>query len=377
MNQTTPQNRLQGYAENSPNPNQQQQQFFRYQDSQQQQINRVLTGSPMVVGDTMIVQQPQASTPNISSQQQIQQQQTVVSQHHQMAMQNSQSSPNVHITHQQIIGPNGQVISIHGPTQNGVQIPHGPVGQNNVIIHGQNVAPSSQQQRIYINGQPSEPSGPGRPNIQMVPISISSGRQDVPQRMQQPFYNQQYQMRPQFNQVVNGFPPGNQQIQGQVVINHHHPQHQQKVWQNRMQVPMQQQITPPVHSSPNNQVVQNAFERVPPLHQHTPPPNVWQDELNRKKVKIGKTIKKRPYIIDQHRIMEAHAPCPNIDVRQIQNDGNRIMINQFQQPTQSASSPSFMEDPSGYLAQQTALLNSTINRQTGMICLKLSFCLFP
>ncbi|KAI4460054.1 hypothetical protein MML48_6g00010088 [Holotrichia oblita] len=387
INHPTSQNRLQGYAENNSNPQPNQQQFFRYQGQDSQQINRVLSGSPMIVGETMIVQPQTSQTSNIS-QPQIQHAVTP-----QQLQQHPQNTPNVHISHQQIIGPNGQVISIHGagpPPPNNGQIPAGSVGQvvtnngqNNVVIHGQGMAQSpSSQQRIYINGQPTEPSGPGRPNIQMVPISISSGRQDIPQRMQQPFYNQQYQIqqfdpskgiRPQFNQMVNGFPihqnPTNQPIQGQVVINHHQQQalaqqqHSAKIWQSRMQVPAQQQVTPPIQSSPNQ--VQNAFERVPPLHQHTPPPNVWQDEMNRKKVKIGKTMKKRPYIIDQHRIMDPHPPCPNIDVRQIQNDGNRIMINQFQQPTQSASSPSFMEDPSGYLAQQTALLNSTINRQTG------------
>ncbi|KRT86586.1 hypothetical protein AMK59_2066 [Oryctes borbonicus] len=385
INQPQQQNRLQGYSDNTQNPHtnqQQQQQFFRYQGQDSQQINRVLSGSPMVIGETMIVQPQTSQTSNIS-QQPIQQ--AVAPQ---QLQQHPQNTPNVHISHQQIIGPNGQVISIHGPgpppnSSMGQVVTSN--GQGNMVIHGQNMVPSpSSQQRIYINGQPTEPSGPGRPNIQMVPISISSGRQEIPQRMQQPFYNQQYQIqqfdpskgvRPQFNQVINGFPvhqnPVSQQIQGQVVINHHQQQalaqqQQQpaKIWQNRMQVPaQQQQITPPVQSSPNQG--QNVFERVPPLHQHTPPPNIWQDDLNRKKVKIGKSMKKRPYIIDQHRVMEAHAPCPNIDVRQIQSDGNRIMINQFQQPTQSASSPSFMEDPSGYLAQQTALLNSTISRQTG------------
>lgn len=336
----------------------------------------------------MIVQ-PQVSTANIS-QQQMQQtvppQQQQQIQQHPMAGQNPQHSPNLHISHQQIIGPNGHVLSIHGAPNNGHLAPCTISqvvtnnGQGNVVLQGQNTAqPASSQQRIYINGQPTEPSGPGRPNIQMVPISISSNRPDIPQRMQQPFYNQPYQIqqfdpskviRPQFNQIVNGFPlHQNQtnQIHTPLVINQHHQQainqQQQKIWQNRMPVPGQQtqQLTSPVQASPNGG--QNVFERVPPLHQHTPPPNIWQDELNRKKVKIGKSLKKRPYMIDQHRIVES--PCPNIDVRQIPNDGNRIMINQFQQPTQSASSPSFMEDPSGYLAQQTALLNNTINRQTG------------
>lgn len=86
------------------------------------------------------------------------------------------------------------------------------------------------------------------------------------------------------------------------------------------------------------------FDRVPPLHQHTPTTPVWNEEQNRKRTKQPKIRNKRyvdPRCSDK--------PCPNVDVRQI--DQNR---------------PTFMEDPSGYLAQQTALLNSTIQRQTGL-----------
>ena len=51
--------------------------------------------------------------------------------------------------------------------------------------------------------------------------------------------------------------------------------------------------------------------------------------------------------------VERSSPCPNVDVRLIRPDPST--------PTGPAvSGPSFMDDPSGYLAQQTALLNNTM-----------------
>jgi hypothetical protein len=88
--------------------------------------------------------------------------------------------------------------------------------------------------------------------------------------------------------------------------------------------------TPPWHQNRLQQG--NTYERVPPLHHHNPPVPVWNSELKKKQNKI---VRKR-YSED----------CPpNVEVRNM------------------TESPSFMDDPSGYLAQQTALLNSTISRQ--------------
>lgn len=82
-----------------------------------------------------------------------------------------------------------------------------------------------------------------------------------------------------------------------------------------------------------NNTASTPFDRVPPLHPHTvsPSPPVWNNDLKKKQVKF---IRKR-----------------------FPEDG----------PNSSSSTPeppSFLEDPSGYLAQQTALLNSTISRQS-------------
>lgn len=350
----------------------------------------------------MMVQQP--NTPTNISHQQVPQNQQIPQ------MTSNPSSVNIHS--QQIIGPNGQIINVQssmnpGHSQPVNHMPHSNSG--GVVIQGQNVVQvqqqqhqQPQQQRIFINGQPNEPSGPGRPNIQMIPVSISNQPQNVinqhrpdvqqrPAQAQQPhvhFYNgpqqypqvQQYDasknIRP-FNQVLNGFRPqamqshpNSQMIPTSVQVQQQ--QQQQKIqWQQRMQQnvnqqqPQQNQVAMNQPSpQPNQHNPTNVYERVPPLHQHTPSPTVWQEDIKRKKVKLGKIVKNRPYHVMEN-CQSSHAPCPNIDVRQIPNESRAVIINQLPHNSQSSSSPSFMEDPSGYLAQQTALLNNTINRQTG------------
>ncbi|KAJ8961744.1 hypothetical protein NQ318_021344, partial [Aromia moschata] len=375
-------NRLQGYPENPQGHH-----LIRCQD---QFGNRVMAGSPVVVGgdSTMMVQQ--SSTPNNISHQQ----------NHQQIAQITPSNP-VSIQSHQIIGPNGQIINVQGPinpNQNQLgQMPHS--GNGGLVLQGQSVVPAQQhaqphQHRIFINGQPNEPSGPGRPNIQMIPVSISSQqnvvnhqRQDAQQRAPQQqvhFFNSQPQYSPiqqydpnknvrPFNQVINGFRPqgvpghpGQQIVSAPLQVQQH--QQQKMQWHNRMQQSMaqqqpQQQIQQIAMNQSSPQAT-NVYERVPPLHQHTPSPTVWQEEIKRKKVKLGKIVKNRPYHVLEG-CQTGHAPCPNIDVRQIPNESRAVIINQIPHNNQNASSPSFMEDPSGYLAQQTALLNNTINRQTG------------
>lgn len=161
----------------------------------------------------------------------------------------------------------------------------------------------------------------------------------------------------------------------------------------------QQHHSPVVMPTPQSNPLPppSSYDRVPPLHHHTPPPPIWTEEVSRKKPKgSGKSVsasrKQRSYnIIDHHQHhrvgiagipgsggpapMDSHAPCPNVDVRQIPVEHNRPPPshpnnNDSSNPNYVAGSnpniPSFMEDPSGYLAQQTALLNSTISRQTGV-----------
>ncbi|CAH1975415.1 unnamed protein product [Acanthoscelides obtectus] len=295
----------------------------------------------------------------------------------------------------QVLGPGGQFINVQA-NQSGSQ-----QGQIVSFVNATGTGAGQQgqgqqhqqQHRVFINGQPTEPSGPGRPNRQMIPVTVSNqpanqemrrGAQNQPQNMQNiQFYtspsssgatNQtQYPAQPvrQFNPNMNGFRPqmiANTQMQPQKVH-----------WQNKMvaQHQHQQQMEQQVHQ---NQLNGNVYERVPPLHQHSPSSStqavassvMWQEEIKRKKTKMSKVVKSRPY----HMIESScHPPCPNIDVRQIPMESRSVIINQLpphninnqtsSSSSSCSSSPSFMEDPSGYLAQQTALLNNTINRQTG------------
>ncbi|KAG8226540.1 hypothetical protein J437_LFUL007881 [Ladona fulva] len=140
----------------------------------------------------------------------------------------------------------------------------------------------------------------------------------------------------------------------------------------------------PLSSAPHGQT----FDRVLTSHHQN-----WDDVSKRKKgnsPNFGCNKAKKPKYSPLER---DSSPCPNVDVRQIPLEHNRppppnvsgsytIITAPTPNSTPSPSNPSlthsqtsavnavmgvpsFMEDPSGYLAQQTALLNSTISRQTG------------
>ncbi|CAH4035783.1 unnamed protein product [Pieris brassicae] len=110
----------------------------------------------------------------------------------------------------------------------------------------------------------------------------------------------------------------------------------------------------PNNEQPMNQVM---CPRVPPLPQHYNMmsqqwPNV---DLNKKKGKVTKTPKKKNNQIENKQIVFG-------------NNGMKYLQDQKKTSDDIMSSnvPSFMDDPSGYLAQQTVLLNNTISRQVGV-----------
>ncbi|KAL3279176.1 hypothetical protein HHI36_016689 [Cryptolaemus montrouzieri] len=367
-------NRFQGYPENM--------QLARYPGHDLNE-NRMIQGSPLNNAENPMMNHPHQIPANISQNDQ------TSGQHRQIL----NNSPNVHLHHQQVVGPNGQIISVQKgvpPSQQSAQNV-----MNNTMINSSNnmpmlpgqkftqsVAPAlhnQPQQRIYVNGQPNEPSGPGRP-VQMIPVGVDNQQRtvDVHQRMplhHQQFYNNSPQPCPQMsqydptknirpflppnNQMVNSFRPQvvNQQgqmMQHQMMIN---PGQQKVQWQNRLPGPGSQP------NQQNQMPISNVYERVPPLHQHPGSPLMWHEDAKKKKVRLGKVSKSRGYIMD---CQTSQPPCPNIDIREIPNDNSRsVILNQLPPANQNTSGPSFMEDPSGYLAQQTALLNNTINRQTG------------
>lgn len=331
------------------------------------------SGPPMMVGEAVMVHHPHDS-PNIS--------------HHHVPMSHPQ---NVEMHHQHLAASSRPMCGSMQETVHSNQIHPGEnvisqlgnsamvtnVNSSGMVVQGQ-LQVQPQQQRVVLNNQLGDQNSPGRPNIQMIPFGMNNPqRQNVPSKAQGPqFYNNQYSQLQQFEhnkyvkpymqpmgggQVINGYKP-------HVVMNPHNPpmvSSLQKIqWQNKMQqgqgqVIMSMQNTQASQSSPN------VYERVPPLH-HSSLTTIWQDEIKKKRSKLEKMDKKRPFnIVDCQ--LTAHAPCPNIDVRQIPPENARpVGVEQTSQNSQATCSPSFLEDPSGYLAQQTALLNSTISRQTGM-----------
>ncbi|XP_050308392.1 uncharacterized protein LOC126744869 isoform X2 [Anthonomus grandis grandis] len=289
---------------------------------------------------------------------------------------------------QQILAPNGQLINVQ-------EIPHSNQNmmhqEQNQMLHGPTVMQSqTQHNRIYLNTQPSEPSGPGRPGMHQLGPSNSMNSlpqqiqgSEMPKRMhhhqqQQMFNSQQMQHFENVDAGKSIRPFGFNNVRPQMMPTHgannllqmqqQQMQQQKLQWQHKMQtINQQQQQINQMHmqQQQNMQENQNVYERVPPLHQHPNP--VWQEEMRRKKVKLSKIFKNRQYhMVENPQIRGGTGPCPNIDVRQIPNENSRpVVVNQMLQHSHNnTASPSFMEDPSGYLAQQTALLNNTINRQT-------------
>ncbi|XP_044761594.1 nuclear receptor coactivator 6-like isoform X2 [Coccinella septempunctata] len=317
----------------------------------------------------------QPMPPNIS-----QQTDQVPNQHRQP----SSDNPNIHVHHQHVMTPNGQIINMQKsiPPQQHAVI-H---SQNNMgVFQGQKPAQfmahnhPQTQQRVYVNSQPNEPSGPGRP-MQVMPVGMDSQQRpmDVQQRIgHQQFYNNQPSMYPQMpqydpsksvrpiippnNPAMNGFRPQvlnhqGQMMQQQMMMN---PNHQKMQWQNRIPTPVSQSNQQQQQQMP----LSNVYERVPPLHQHPGSSMMWQEEVKKKKMKLSKISKNRAFVME---CQTTQSPCPNVDIRQIPGENDRgVILNQLPPASQSNPVPSFMEDPSGYLAQQTALLNNTINRQTG------------
>lgn len=399
------------------------QQFIRYPNQNTTQVNRVVPGLPMMVGGSMMIPQQQQL-------QQIHQQQQANQQHHQqMIYQQIQSSnqqgPNQQ-PQQHIIGPNGQLINVH-QQQNPGQVLNGTVNHmisngttvitnnnpgGNIVLHQQQQLQQQQQQRILAaqNGnrtlQPNMNIVQNSINIQAAQTQQEFNQRLQQQQQQQSFFPQNIQYQNEQGKIIHqqfdptklrqncvpsnatifsGYrsdvPPNTVMVSQtpQMMMMTQGPQKTTAWHQNKSNSPLGTMQPQGMMNSINQTVVpiqqvnqNNVYERVPPLHHHTPPPPIWNEDSGRKKIKVGKMSKKqRPYNMDNHQQRLAssndqHPPCPNIDVRQIPGENNKPSVLNNQYPVQNTSGPSFMEDPSGYLAQQTALLNSTISRQTGV-----------
>ncbi|CAH0725286.1 unnamed protein product, partial [Brenthis ino] len=118
--------------------------------------------------------------------------------------------------------------------------------------------------------------------------------------------------------------------------------------------------TSPGNSFSNNEQIMNQgmCSRVPPLPQHyNMMSQQWPSvDLNKKRTKgNNKTPKKKSAATDNKTILFG-----NNGIRQLQDPKGK------QEEVVRNTVPSFMDDPNGYLAQQTVLLNNTISRQVGI-----------
>lgn len=151
-------------------------------------------------------------------------------------------------------------------------------------------------------------------------------------------------------------------------------------WQNRMPSNVNQHLIPPNHLSQIEQNTSinklNVYGKTSPIQNSELSGSVWIDDA-RKKMKLNKSTRKRSCIPDvQSRSMECQELNTNVDIRCISGENESVTVRQLPPHSHYAPSPSFMDDPSGYLAQQTALLNNTINRQTSkyyLILIQLSY----
>lgn len=317
---------------------------------QQGMVLQTPQGQVMMPQQAMVMQQQQHQQQNVGMQ--VSHSQTMI-QSSAMVVQ----SPNHSI--QQSHQSNQMVMQQHQQTQQGVQ----------VQMPNQQVAlPNHQQQNV------NQMQNNSTSNTCSSPAMLMHHQRPAP-----PWQTNRNNQLLNQNSVINQQPqpptqtqPNQQQVQHQVQQQQIQQQHiqQQQVQQQQVQQQVQQQQIQQQAMQPNT------FERVPPLHHHLPTAPVWNDDRKKLIPKLqGKPAaqavpknKILPYLVEnqQHSVgVNCDQQCPNVDVRQIPQEQNKLPGSQSHSFA-NTNNPSFMEDPSGYLAQQTALLNSTISRQTGM-----------
>ncbi|CAK1598884.1 unnamed protein product [Parnassius mnemosyne] len=111
--------------------------------------------------------------------------------------------------------------------------------------------------------------------------------------------------------------------------------------------------------SGHNNMNQAMCSRVPPLPQHyNMMGQQWPGvDLNKKKVKGNTKAPKKKFSPTENRTMT----FGNNGMRYVQDTKGKICDDMT-----TNNVPSFMDDPNGYLAQQTVLLNNTISKQVGI-----------
>ncbi|XP_026322294.1 uncharacterized protein LOC113231948 isoform X2 [Hyposmocoma kahamanoa] len=104
--------------------------------------------------------------------------------------------------------------------------------------------------------------------------------------------------------------------------------------------------------------------RVPPLPQHyNLAGQQWHAlDVNKRKAKVNNKGVRKKGSPAENKVMQ----FANQGMRMLQESKACASILAACEETPNNGIPSFMDDPTGYLAQQTALLNNTISRQVGM-----------
>lgn len=140
-------------------------------------------------------------------------------------------------------------------------------------------------------------------------------------------------------------------------------------WQNRMPGNVHQHNMIQSHHLPKleqNTCVNklNDYGKTSPIQASELSGSIWMDDA-RKKMKLNKSARKRSCVSEaQSRSMDCQELHTDVDIQCGSSENESVTGRQLPPHNHYAPSPSFMDDPSGYLAQQTALLNNTINRQT-------------
>lgn len=267
-------------------------------------------------------------------------------------------------------------------SQGQVMLPNGQTVGQTMVLHNQQGSPIQvSQSGICQQNQMSQPLQTMSLQGSSMVVQTSTGATLIPsgnQQNQMVLHGQQNSQMVQQGLQVQTIPGQ----QATVVLQGHQTQNIQNsqvqnnngICTSPAMLMHHQRPAPPWQQNRNHNVINqqqlqpNPYERVPPLHHHTPPAPVWNDDASRKKntkaPKATTHLKKRSPYNDHHSHHHntSESPCPNVDVRHLPQDQNKPPTSQ----AYTNNIPSFMEDPSGYLAQQTALLNSTISRQTGV-----------
>jgi hypothetical protein len=259
---------------------------------------------------------------------------------------------------------------------------HQALQQHHPHVHNQ-MQPSANQ--VYTHHLHHHQSPPGQQQTQAQQMYIMQQHQHQQQQQQQQQQMQMMQTQNQNDDMKTGQNRCGQMMHVQMNGNPNNHGHMNSMMAQRHPIMWQQKNVQHAAVNTSHNVVQcsettsasssspNPFERVPPLHSHmSPSPPVWNEDQNRKR--MMKNPNKSPTAMGAKKMKMPFGQNYQDGRTVNQTSGNAAGVSSTNTNSAMAKDkndysntpvPSFMDDPSGYLAQQTALLNSTISKQTG------------